>query len=67
MLERGNGKTIDLTRYARILIAVAIFFLVYGFFLDLGGTRKLMDPISAIKGDVKKGESITTIAPVVGL
>ena len=54
-------KSIDLTFYARILIAVAIAFLAFGFFLDINGESKLIDPVKGVNNPSKKGETITTI------
>ena len=37
-------KRIDLTFFAKILISVAICFLVYGFYLDTASENQLIDP-----------------------
>ncbi len=54
-------RTIDLTFYARILIAVAIALLAFGFVLDVNGSTKLIDPVKGVNNTSKKGETITTI------
>lgn len=62
MQEDGSKKnTIDLTRYARVLIVFAIILLACGFFVDIIDEKQTLDPIKAIKNDTKTGESITTI------
>ena len=59
--DTNEKKSIDLTFYAKIMIAVAIALLAYGFYLDVGSERKLIDPSGGQKDDPKKGETITTI------
>lgn len=54
-------KNVDLMFHARILIALAIALLAFGFFLDVGSSTKLIDPATGVTPPSKKGESITTI------
>ena len=62
MQEEGSKKNaIDLTRYARALIVIAIILLACGFFIDALNTNRTLDPIKAIKSDTRKGDSVTTI------
>ena len=61
MPETTEKKNVDLMFPARILIAVAIGLLAFGFFLDVNSTKQFVDPIVGVDNTRKKGETITTI------
>ena len=57
----NDKKRTDLTFYASVLISLAIALLAFGFYLDVGNDKKLIDPVKGVSGTHKKGESVTTV------
>ena len=52
-------KSVDLTFFARLLISIAIVLLVYGFYLDVGDSTRLIDPVALGESDVNSGNTTT--------
>ncbi len=61
MPKDKTHKSIDLTFYARILIATAIALLAYGFYLDVESEVRLIDPVKGVTQSTKKDENYVSI------